>query len=75
MGGVITEDPFLSVFPQTKNANTQGIIVALLEVGALIGSFACMFYGDRFGRRGTVWIGMAFMIVGGSLQASAWSVA
>lgn len=75
MGGVITEEPFLSVFPETKNANVQGIIIALLELGALIGSILCMLYADRLGRRATVWIGMGFMVVGGVLQTSAWHVA
>lgn len=31
--------------------------------------------GDRFGRRGTVFLGMSFMVLGGALQASAWSLA
>lgn len=75
MGGVITEEPFLSVFPETKNANTQGIIIALLEIGAFIGSIMCLVYGDKFGRRGTVWAGMGFMVVGGVLQASAFHTA
>lgn len=34
----------------------------------------CLDVGDRFGRRGTVFIGMGFMVVGGALQASAWSL-
>ncbi|KAL2010780.1 hypothetical protein VTN00DRAFT_6587 [Thermoascus crustaceus] len=75
MGGVITEEPFLSVFPETKDASMQGIIIALLELGALIGSIFCTFYGDWLGRRGTVFIGMSFMVVGGVLQTAAWSVA
>lgn len=73
MGGVITEEPFLSVFPQTSNANTQGIIIALLELGAFIGSIMCLLYGDILGRRATVWIGMGFM-VGGVLQCSAFEL-
>lgn len=75
MGGVITEEPFLSVFPETENASTQGIIIALLELGALIGAILCMLYADNIGRRGTVWLGMGFMVVGGVLQTSAWHVA
>jgi MFS family permease len=75
MGGLITEESWLEVFPETRNANTQGIIIALLEIGALIRSIICLLYGDRMGRRGTVWVGMGFMVVGGSLQASAWHVA
>ena len=67
MGGVITEEPFLSVFPQTKDATVQGIVIATLEIGALLGSVLCMFVGSKWGRRQTVWVGMAFMVVGGTL--------
>lgn len=75
MGGIITEEPFLSVFPETKDATKQGIVIATLEVGALLGAILCIFLGDKWGRRGTVWVGMLFMVVGGTLQASAWSIA
>ena len=75
MVGIITEEPFLSVFPQTKDATVQGIVIATLEIGALLGSILCMFVGSKWGRRQTVWVGMAFMVVGGTLQASAWHVA
>jgi MFS family permease len=54
MGGVITEEPFLKVFPETRNANTQGIVIAVLELGAFFGSILCMMYGDQFGRRAIV---------------------
>lgn len=75
MGGIITEQPFLSVFPETEDATIQGITIACLELGALFGAIACIFYGDKWGRRGTVFIGMIFMLVGGILQASAWHIA
>ena len=75
MGGVITEEPFLSVFPSTNDATVQGIVIATLELGALVGAIVCIFYGEKWGRRGTVWLGMLFMVVGGILQASAWHVA
>ena len=71
---VITEEPFLTVFPQTRNSTIQGTMVALLEVGALIGSLMYLGVGDRFGRRDTVFVEMGFTVVGGALQASAWSL-
>jgi MFS family permease len=73
MGALITEEPFLSVFPATKDPTVLGVVIASFEVGAIIGSIACLEVGDRVGRRATVWFGMAFMIVGGVLQTSAWS--
>jgi MFS family permease len=63
MGGVITEDSFLSVFPAMKNANTLGIVIATFELGDLFGALACLDISDRLGRRATVWLGMCFMLV------------
>ncbi|KAB5549435.1 general substrate transporter [Coniochaeta sp. 2T2.1] len=75
MGGVITESPFTSVFPEMKDPNVQGIVIAAFELGALVGALSCLDIGDRLGRRATVWFGMIFMLVGGILQCSAWHIA
>ncbi|KAH2495777.1 hypothetical protein KXW70_003243 [Aspergillus fumigatus] len=74
MGGLITEESFTSVFPEMKDANIQGIVIASFELGALAGALACLDLGDRLGRRLTVWFGMLFMLVGGTLQTSAWAL-
>ncbi|KAK3934427.1 general substrate transporter [Diplogelasinospora grovesii] len=74
MGGVVTEEPFTSVFPETKDASIQGIVIAAFELGALVGALSCLDIGDRLGRRATVWFGMLFMLVGGALQTSAWHI-
>ena len=74
MGALITEEPFLSVFPETKDPSIQGIVIAAFELGAIVGSLACYDIGDRLGRRATVWLGMICMIIGGILQTSAWSI-
>lgn len=57
-----------------NNANVQGIVIASFELGALVGALACLDIGDRLGRRLTVWFGMLFMLVGGTLQTSAWVI-
>ncbi|KAK9659606.1 hypothetical protein V6Z96_001293 [Aspergillus fumigatus] len=74
MGGLITEESFTSVFPEMKDANIQGLVIASFELGALAGALACLDLGDRLGRRLTVWFGMLFMLVGGTLQTSAWAL-
>lgn len=73
-GGLITEEPFTSVFPEMNNPNVQGIVIAAFELGALVGALSCLDLGDRLGRRATVWLGMCFMLIGGILQCSAWKV-
>jgi MFS family permease len=57
-----------------NNPSIQGIVIAAFELGALVGALVCLDIGDRLGRRGTVWFGMVFMLVGGILQTSAWHV-
>jgi MFS family permease len=74
-GGVITEESFLSVFPELRNPSTLGIVIAAFGLGALVGTLSCLDLGDRLGRHSTVFLGMAFMAVGGTLQTSAWHVA
>lgn len=66
MGALVTEDSFLSVLPRMRNAGVEGIVIAIFEIGALLGSLSCLEVGDRLGRRATVWCGMAFMVVGGT---------
>lgn len=75
MGGIITEPAFTTVFPSMDDALVQGVVIASFELGALAGALSCLDLGDRLGRRSTVWVGMAFMLVGGALQCSAWHVA
>jgi hypothetical protein len=65
MGALVTEESFLSVFPRMRTAGIEGIVIAIFEIGALLGSLSCLEVGDRLGRRATVWVGMAFMIIGG----------
>ncbi|GFF45317.1 hexose carrier protein [Aspergillus lentulus] len=74
MGGLITEESFTSVFPEMTNANIQGIVIASFELGALVGALTCLDLGDRLGRRLTVWFGMFFMLIGGTLQTRAWAL-
>ena len=63
------------MFPEMKDPNVQGIVIAAFELGALVGALSCLDLGDRLGRRATVWLGMIFMLVGGVLQCAAWHIA
>ncbi|KAK5165564.1 uncharacterized protein LTR77_009093 [Saxophila tyrrhenica] len=75
MGGIITEQPFTSTFPEMNDASVQGIVIAAFELGALVGALSCFYIGDKLGRRLTVWFGMVAMVIGGVLQCSAFHVA
>ena len=66
MGGFLTSAPFERTFPSISNGNAtlQGFTVAVYEIGCAAGSLSVIFGGDRFGRRMTVMLGQAILIVG-----------
>lgn len=51
--------------------NDSGISVASYNVGCFIGAITCIFIGDPLGRRKTIFLGSAVMVVGAALQCSA----
>jgi MFS family permease len=90
MGGLLTLPAFTKVFPEidTTAAGTagltasqaehrstiQGISVASYNVGCFFGAISCIWIGDWLGRRKTIFLGSAIMVVGAALQASAFSL-
>ncbi|KAL2441509.1 Sugar transporter STL1 [Exophiala dermatitidis] len=87
MGGLLTLPSFTSVFPEIDTTATgltqsqadhrstiQGISVASYNVGCFAGAVVCIWLGDFLGRRKTIFLGSAIMVVGAALQASAFSL-
>ncbi|KIW28029.1 uncharacterized protein PV07_07719 [Cladophialophora immunda] len=90
MGGLLTLPAFTSVFPEidtTKEglrgltqsqanhkSTIQGISIACYNVGCFCGAIACIWLGDILGRRKTIFLGSSIMVVGATLQASAFSL-
>ncbi|KAK7543854.1 sugar transporter STL1 [Phyllosticta citricarpa] len=85
MGGLLTLGSFIKVFPemevkgtaaeQDHRATIQGIAVASYNLGCFVGAVACIWIGNMLGRRWTIFVGSAIMIVGAALQGSAFSLA
>ncbi|RDW62489.1 hypothetical protein BP5796_10791 [Coleophoma crateriformis] len=77
MGGFLTSVPFEKTFPTISNGNStlQGFTVAVYEIGCAIGALSVIVGGDLFGRRLTVMLGQAIIIVGAILQASSFGLA
>ncbi|KIY03098.1 uncharacterized protein Z520_01565 [Fonsecaea multimorphosa CBS 102226] len=90
MGGLLTLPAFTSVFPEidtTKQglqgltqsqanhkSTIQGISIACYNLGCFCGAIACIWIGDILGRRKTIFLGSSIMVVGATLQASAFSL-
>ncbi|KAK7695523.1 hypothetical protein QCA50_000159 [Cerrena zonata] len=83
MSALLTAKQFEKVFPQvvvdpdqpSNHATLQSFIVAIYEIGCLIGALSNLWVGDRLGRRKTIVLGGVIMIIGAILQATSFSYA
>jgi hypothetical protein len=79
MSGIITEPIFLGTFPKMasdyKLGSIQALVVAIYEIGCLLGSFMIIGFGDKLGRRRAVLVGSVIMLVGTAIQASSTTLA
>ncbi|KAF9075961.1 general substrate transporter [Rhodocollybia butyracea] len=82
MSALLTANQFEKVFPQVvvsdahpNHATLQSFLVAIYEIGCLIGALSTLFIGDRFGRKRTIALGCSIMTIGAIIQASSFSYA
>ncbi|KIY46627.1 general substrate transporter [Fistulina hepatica ATCC 64428] len=82
MSALLTAGQFEKVFPEVvvenahpNHATLQSLLVAVYEVGCLIGALSNLWLGDRLGRRRTIALGGIIMIIGAILQTTAFSFA
>ncbi|KAH9826095.1 general substrate transporter [Teratosphaeria destructans] len=79
MSGIITEPMFVDTFPMMdtnyKDGAIQALVVAIYEVGCLMGSGLIVGVGDMLGRRRAVLIGTLIMLVGTAIQTSSTTLA
>ncbi|KAI9753060.1 MAG: hypothetical protein M4579_005359 [Chaenotheca gracillima] len=79
MSGIITEEQFVDLFPlmdqNYKSGAIQALVVAIYEIGCLLGSLFIICYGDKLGRRRAVIIGAIVMLIGTAIQCSSYSLA
>ncbi|PYH35685.1 aconitase [Aspergillus neoniger CBS 115656] len=82
LGSLLSLQSWVSVFPaidtintsgaqKSHNSTSQGACNAPFQMGCLIGALSLSLYGDKLGRRKTVFIGAVITVVGQALQVSA----
>ncbi|KAI1375778.1 general substrate transporter [Hypoxylon crocopeplum] len=72
MSGIIGSAPFANAFVEIKdNATMQGLVTAIYEIGCLIGAMFILGVGDLLGRRKAMMIGGFIMILGATIQVTA----
>lgn len=69
MSGIISADAFTSDFPEVKGDSIwEGFVTAIYAVGCFLGACFILKYGDRLGRRNSIFLGATIMIVGVIIQ-------
>lgn len=87
MSGLLTLDTFVESFPQMDTSSKsltgaqkayhtkiQGIVVAIYEIGCMMGALCTLWAGDRFGRRKVVFGGAIISCIGAAIQCAAFGL-
>ena len=70
LGAVISLDSFRHTF-KDPDADLEGIIAAIYDIGCFLGAIVAFLTADRLGRKGSVCVGSWIMVVGTILQTAA----
>ncbi|KAF8076264.1 general substrate transporter [Lyophyllum atratum] len=80
MSSLLTAKQFLIMFPEVavsdahpNHATLQSLLVAIYEIGCLVGALSNLRVGDWLGRRRTIILGGVIMVLGAILQAASYS--
>ncbi|OJJ49283.1 hypothetical protein ASPZODRAFT_59898 [Penicilliopsis zonata CBS 506.65] len=90
MGSLLTLSSFANQFPEINTTSAgevgltaseksfrstvQGVMTASYNLGCFVGAVLCIWVGNYLGRRKTIFLGSAIMVVGATLQASAFTL-
>ncbi|KAJ5959367.1 uncharacterized protein N7479_006517 [Penicillium vulpinum] len=72
-GGILENKDWLDQFNHPSDSKT-GIVVSCYNLGCFAGCVVNYMIGEMLGRRRSIWFAMAFVIVGATLQTSAFTV-
>lgn len=72
-GGILNDQTFNRQF-DNPNATIQGQIVSTYDIGCIIGAVISIYFGDKLGRRWSVAMSCMWVILGGAIQASSFSL-
>lgn len=72
MSGIISAPAFTKAFPQVDGDSTyEGFVVSIYAVGCFLGACFIFLFGDKLGRRSSIFLGASVMIVGVIIQIAA----
>lgn len=64
-------EEFPAMAPKNKSGAIQALVVAIYEIGCLIGALFIVAMGDKLGRRRSILLGVSIMYIGAILQTAA----
>ena len=73
LSGLLENEYFQEQF-QIPSDTVTGIVVSSYCLGAFFGCVLCFMIGEKLGRRKMIWLAMAFIVVGATLQTSAFTI-
>lgn len=79
MGSLLTLPSFRDTFPDMNatdhpdRSTYQGFVIAIYEIGCMCSALSTIYLGDKLGRTKMVFMGCTIMMVGGALQACAYT--
>ncbi|KAI0379672.1 general substrate transporter [Hypomontagnella monticulosa] len=72
MSGIIGSNHFANIFEEVRDdATMQGLVTAIYEIGCLMGAMFILGVGDLLGRRKAMILGGLIMIIGATIQVTA----
>ncbi|KAF5691669.1 sugar transporter STL1 [Fusarium denticulatum] len=72
MGGLVNTTAFKDSF-DSPDSDMIGVIVAIYEIGCFFGAVLSSIWGEKLGRRRSVFIGCVFLTIGAVLQAASYT--
>ncbi|KIW76457.1 hypothetical protein Z517_11203 [Fonsecaea pedrosoi CBS 271.37] len=72
IGGLLGIESFLSAIGY-PNSSYLGTIAALYDIGCLVGCLVAAIWGNKMGRRSTIFWGCSIMVVGAIIQTTTYS--
>jgi len=84
MGGLLTLPSFVNRFPEidtrdvsgnSPKATKQGIAIGSYNLGCFVGAVITIWLGNYLGRRRTIFVGSAIMVVGAIIQTASFGLA
>ncbi|CAE7219659.1 hypothetical protein PTNB85_09979 [Pyrenophora teres f. teres] len=71
MSGIISAPAFTEAFPEVESSSSyEGFVVSIYAVGCLLGACFIFVFGDKLGRRKSIFLGAIIMIVGVIIQVA-----